>query len=90
LSKKGNFDVADEEKWENNRDGTDNGCIIGHCFQGPCQGPVCIPQKGNYLTSSKSEEKQDTNDFTYQGPSNGLLGRWSHDQLPKMVKKPKL
>ena len=34
----------------------------------------------------KSEEKQDKDDFTYQGPSNRSLGAWSHDQLPKMVK----
>ena len=38
----------------------------------------------------KSEEKQDKDDFTYQGPSNRSLGGWSHDQLPKMVKKQKL
>ena len=35
----------------------------------------------------KSEEKQDKGDFTYQGPSNRSLGGWSHDQLPKMVRK---
>ena len=38
----------------------------------------------------KSEEKQDKDDFTYQGPSNRSLGGWSHDQLPKMVKKTKV
>ena len=27
---------------------------------------------------------------TCQHPSNGMLGWWSHGQLPKMVKKPKL
>ena len=38
----------------------------------------------------KSEEKQDNHDFACQGPSNRSLGGWSHDQLPKMVKKRKL
>jgi len=50
MSKKGDFDVSDEwisEKSEKNRDGTYNWCIMGHCFQGPCQGPVHIPQKEN-------------------------------------------
>jgi len=50
MSKKGNLDVSDErlsEKSEKNWDGTYNRCIIGHCFQGSCQGPVHIPQKEN-------------------------------------------
>ena len=34
----------------------------------------------------KSEEKQDKDNFTYQGPSNRSLGGWSHDQLPKWSK----
>jgi hypothetical protein len=32
------------------------------------------------------EEKQDTDDFTCQVSCDGLLGGWSHDQLPKMEK----
>jgi len=34
----------------------------------------------------KSRRSQDKNDDTCQGPCNGLLGGWSHDQFPKMVK----
>jgi len=34
----------------------------------------------------KSEKIQDKNDDTCQGSWNGLLGGWSHDQFPKMVK----
>jgi hypothetical protein len=50
MSKKGNLDVSNEtisEKSEKHRDGTYNQCIMGHCFQGSCQGPVHIPQKEN-------------------------------------------
>jgi hypothetical protein len=39
-----------------------------------------------HLVGPKSEEKQDKDDYTCQGPSNGILGQWSHDQLPKMEK----
>jgi hypothetical protein len=39
-----------------------------------------------HLVGPKSEEKQDKDDYTCQGPSNGILGQWSHDQLPKMDK----
>jgi hypothetical protein len=39
-----------------------------------------------HLVGPKSEEKQDTDDYTCQGPSNGIFGPWSHDQLPKMDK----
>jgi hypothetical protein len=38
------------------------------------------------MVGPKSEEKQDKDDYTCQGPSNGILGQWSHDQLPKMDK----
>ena len=34
----------------------------------------------------KSRRSQDKNDDTCWGPCNGLLGGWSHDQFPKMVK----
>jgi len=34
----------------------------------------------------KSRRSQDKNGDTCQGPCNGLLGGWSHDQFPKMVK----
>ena len=47
------------------------------------------PKRGKGSNLMKSEEKQDKDDFTYQGPSNRSLGGWSHDQLPKMVKKQK-
>jgi hypothetical protein len=43
-----------------------------------------------HVVRPKSEEEQDTDDFTCQVSCEGLLGGWSHDQLPKMVKKPKL
>jgi hypothetical protein len=39
-----------------------------------------------HLVGPKSEEKQDKDDYTCQGLSNGILGQWSHDQLPKMDK----
>ena len=45
MSKRGNLDVSNEtisEKSEKHRDGTYNQCIMGHCFQGSCQGPVHI------------------------------------------------
>ena len=49
-----------------------------------------LPKKEIMSNLMKSEEKQDNDDFTYQGLSNRSLRGWSHDQLPKMVKKPKL
>jgi hypothetical protein len=50
---------------------------------------LCIYPKKEILLdlTKKSEAKQDTNDLTYQVPSDGLLGAWSHDQFPKIVKK---
>ena len=45
------------------------------------------PKRKYQLFLSKSEEKQHKHDFTCQAPSNGILGWWSHDQLPKMVEK---
>ena len=47
---------------------------------------IVLPKRGKGSNLVKSEEKQDKDDFTYQGPSNRSLGGWSHDQLPKMVK----
>jgi hypothetical protein len=32
-----------------------------------------------HLVGPESEEKQDTDDYTCQGPSNGIFGQWSHD-----------
>ena len=48
------------------------------------------PKKEISSGLTKSEEEQDNYNSTCQGPSNRMLGWWSHDQLPKMVKKPKL
>ena len=45
---------------------------------------MVLPKRGKGSNLMKSEEKQDKDDFTYQGPSNRTLGGWSHDQLPKM------
>jgi hypothetical protein len=39
-----------------------------------------------HLVGPKSEEKQDKDHYTCQGPCNGILGQWAHDQLPKMDK----
>ena len=50
---------------------------------------MVLPKKEMGSNLMKSEEKQDKDDFTYQGPSNRSPGGWSHDQLPKMVKKQK-
>ena len=47
---------------------------------------MVLPKKEMGSNLMKSEEKQDKDDFTYQGPSNRSLGGWSHDPLPKMVK----
>ena len=51
---------------------------------------MVLPKRGKGSNLMKSEEKQHKDDFTYQSPSNRSLGGWSHDQLPKMVKKQKL
>ena len=40
----------------------------------------------SYLVWPKGEEKQNKNDSICQGPSNGMMGWWSHEQLPKIVK----
>ena len=52
----------------------------------------CIyPKKRNIIEDDqKVEETNIRMMITCQGPSYGLLGGWSHDQLPKMVKKQKL
>ena len=63
---------------------------MGHCFQGPCQGCLHISERKSQLVGPKSEEKQDKDDYTCQGPSDGILGQWSHDQLPKNGQKQKL
>ena len=47
---------------------------------------MVLPKRGKGSNLMKSEENQDKDDFTYQGPSNRSLGGWSHDRLPKMVK----
>ena len=45
---------------------------------------VCIYLKRkSQLVGPKSEEKQDKDDYTCQGP---ILGQWSHDQLQKWSK----
>ena len=51
---------------------------------------MVLPKRGKGSNFLKSEEKQDKDDFTYQGPSNRSLGGWSHDQSPKMVQKTKV
>ena len=41
------------------------------------------------LVWPKSEENQHNDDSASQSSSNGMLGCWSHDQLPKVAKKKK-
>jgi hypothetical protein len=52
---------------------------------------LCIYPK-NKISSvlTKNAEKQDMNDFDRSGSIRWVVGRWSHDQLPKMVEIPKL
>jgi hypothetical protein len=38
-------------------------------------------------SESQSEVKQDNDGYTCQGSSDMISGQWSHDRLPKMVKK---
>ena len=45
---------------------------------------------GSSAYTPKSEEKQDKDNYTCQGPSHGLLEVWSHGQFLEMVKKQKL
>ena len=47
---------------------------------------MVLPKKEMRSNLMKSEEKQDKDNFTYQGPSKRSPGGWSNDQLPKMVK----
>jgi len=42
---------------EKNRNGTYNLLTMGHCFQGPYQGPMHIPQKGNLTYFDRKVEK---------------------------------
>jgi len=42
---------------------------------------------GSCAYTPKSEEKQDKDDYTCEGPCNRLSGGWSHDPFPKIVKK---
>ena len=63
----------------------------GALFSGSMSGSfVYFLKRKSHLVGPKSEEKQNKDDYTCQGPSNGMSGQWSHDQLPKMVKKRKL
>ena len=47
---------------------------------------VRVQLKKSNLVWPKSEEKQDKDDYTCQGPSDRLLREWSCDQLPKIAK----
>ena len=66
MSKKGNLSIL--SKWivegsEKNRVGVCSVYTMRHCLQGPCQGPLHIPQKGKSdLVWPKSKENQDNND----------------------------
>ena len=61
MSKKGNSGVSNEKKYQKNqnesRDATYYICTIGHCFQGPCQGLMHIPQKGNLTQLDQKVKK---------------------------------
>jgi len=57
--------------------------LYHNCFQGA----LYISKKRNIIEDDqKVEETNIRMMITCQGPSYGLLGAWSHDQLPKMVK----
>jgi hypothetical protein len=61
--------------------------IVGALLSGSMSGSLAhILKRKSHLVWPKSEEKQDTDDFTCQVSCDGLLAGWSHDQLPKMVK----
>ena len=52
MSKKGNSDVCDEKirkNYKKNSDGIYTVYTMKHSFQGPCQGPIHVPQKGNLI-----------------------------------------
>ena len=77
-------------KSEKNQDGDQHCWVVISGSKGDVQKGKfgCFKEMGSNLM--KSKEKEDKDDFTYQRPSNRSLGGWSHDQLPKMVKKQKL
>jgi len=57
-------------------------------MSGTASGSTVYTQIMKYhLGQPRSGRTQQKDDYPCQGPSNMLLGGWSHDQLPKMVKK---
>jgi hypothetical protein len=62
--------------------------IVGALLSGSMSGfSAHTLKRKSHLVWPKTEEKQDTDDFTCQVSCDGLLRGWSHDQLPKMEKK---
>ena len=63
-----------------------NGALLSGFMSGSC---AYIPKRKYYLVWPKGEEKQDKDDYTCQGPCNGLSGgclRWCEWQLGHDVK----
>ena len=49
----------------------------GALFSGSMSGMFVYLKRKSQLVGPKSEEKQDKDDYTCQGPSDGILGQWS-------------
>jgi len=89
-SKKGNLSVSNKKLQKNEKKIERMYAVWGTAFRVHVRDVCIYLKRKSQLVGPKSEEKQDKDDYTCQGPSDGILGQWSHDQLPKMVKKQKL
>ena len=78
MSKKGNLSILSKrivEGSEKNRVGVCSVYTMRHCLQGPCQGPLHIPSKGNVvLYDQKAKKNQGNDDSACQGSFNSMLG----------------
>ena len=60
MSKKGNLSILSKrivEGSEKNRVGVCSVYTMRHCLQGPCQGPLHIPPKGNVILYDQKTKK---------------------------------
>ena len=60
MSKKGNLSILSKrivEGSEKNRVGVWSVYTMRHCLQGPCQGPLHIPSKGNVILYDQKPKK---------------------------------
>ena len=78
MSKKGNLSILSKrivEGSEKNKVGVCSVYTMRHCLQGPCQGPLHVPPKGNLiLYDQKVKKNQDNDDSACQGSFNSMLG----------------